>query len=35
MVFIGYHSTEAYKLYSPKENKMVISRDVQFDEAKS
>ncbi|GAU44851.1 hypothetical protein TSUD_112250 [Trifolium subterraneum] len=33
MVFLGYHSTGAYKLYSPTENKMIISRDVQFDES--
>jgi hypothetical protein len=35
MIFLGYHSTEAYKLYSPTRNKMVTCREVQFDEAKS
>lgn len=34
MVMIGYHSTWAYKLFSPTKNKVVISRDVEFDESK-
>jgi hypothetical protein len=35
MNFLGYHSAGAYKLYSPTRNKMVTSRDEQFDKAKS
>ena len=35
MIFLGYHSTRAYKLYSPTRNEMVTCRDVQFDKAKS
>ncbi|KAK2388142.1 hypothetical protein QL285_061854 [Trifolium repens] len=35
MSFLSYHSTRAYKLYSPTRNKMVTCRDVQFDKAKS
>ncbi|KAK2407601.1 hypothetical protein QL285_043204 [Trifolium repens] len=35
MIFLGYHTTEAYKLYSPTRNKKVTCRDVQFDKAKS
>ena len=34
MVFIGYHSTGAYKLYSPNDDKLMISRDVLVDESK-
>ena len=34
MVLIGYHSTGAYKLYSPNDDKLVISRDVVVDESK-
>ena len=34
MVLIGYHSTGAYKLYSPIKDKLVISRDVLVDESK-
>lgn len=33
MVLIGYHSTDAYKLYSPNEDKLMINRDVQVDES--
>lgn len=32
MVLIGYHSTNAYKLYSSNDHKLVISRDVLMDE---
>ncbi|KAK2373515.1 hypothetical protein QL285_074546 [Trifolium repens] len=35
MIFLDYHSAEAYKLYSPTRNKMVKCRDEQFDKAKS
>ena len=35
MILVGYHSTRDYKLFSPNENKVVINRDVQFDESKS
>lgn len=34
MVLIGYHLTGAYMLYSPNEDKILISRDVQVDESK-
>ena len=34
MVLIGYYSTGTYKLYSPNEDKLVISRDVLVDENK-
>jgi hypothetical protein len=34
VVLIGYHSTGAYKLYSPIEDKLIISRDVRIDESK-
>lgn len=34
MVMVGYHSICAYKLFSPIENKVVINRDVEFDESK-
>ncbi|CAI8595325.1 unnamed protein product [Vicia faba] len=34
MVLIGYHSTGAYKLYSPNKDKLVISREVLVDESK-
>lgn len=33
MVLISYHSTSAYKLYSPNDDKLVISRDVLVDES--
>lgn len=33
-VLIGYHSTGAYNLYSPNDDKLVISRDVLVDERK-
>lgn len=35
MIFIGYHSTGAYKLHSRDGDMLVISRDVQVDESKS
>ena len=35
MIFLGYHSAGAYKLYSPTRNKMVTCRDMQFVKAKS
>lgn len=32
-VFVGYDSrTKGYKLYNPKDGKVIISRDVDFDE---
>lgn len=34
MVFLGYHPTGSYKLYDPKTKKIVMSRDVFFDEAR-
>ncbi|MCH80759.1 copia-type polyprotein, partial [Trifolium medium] len=35
MILVGYHATGAYKLYDPKSKKMIFSRDVIVDEAKS
>jgi len=35
MTLVGYHSTCAYKLFSPNENKVIICRDVQSDESNS
>jgi hypothetical protein len=32
LVFIGYHVTGAYRLYEPVVGKILISRDVRFDE---
>jgi hypothetical protein len=33
MIFMGYgQNSKGYKLYSPNKGKMVISRDVKFDE---
>lgn len=32
MILIGYHSTSAYKLFSPNDNMVMISRDALFDE---
>ncbi|KAK2446029.1 hypothetical protein QL285_016886 [Trifolium repens] len=34
MILYGYHPTGAYKFYAPKENKVMISRDIKFDESK-
>lgn len=34
MILIRYNSTGAYKIFSPNENKEIISRDVQFVERK-
>lgn len=34
MIFLGYHPTGAYKLYDPKAQKIVMSRDVKIDETK-
>ena len=34
MMLIGYHSNGAYKLYSPIEDKLVISKDGLVDESK-
>lgn len=34
MILAGYHSTSAYKLFSPNENKVYISRDMQLYERK-
>ncbi|MCH80525.1 copia-type polyprotein [Trifolium medium] len=33
MIFIGYHSTCAYKLYNPRNNKVTMSRDVKIVES--
>jgi hypothetical protein len=33
MIFIGYHSTGAYKLYNPRNNKVTMSRDVKVVES--
>lgn len=33
MILLGYHPTGAYKLYDPRSQKIVISRDVLVDEA--
>jgi transposase InsO family protein len=35
MIMVGYHSTGGYKLVNPVNNKIVISRDVVFDEGKT
>ncbi|WVY95082.1 hypothetical protein V8G54_034170 [Vigna mungo] len=35
MVFVGYHSTGAYKLYNPIKKRMIISQDVVFLEEES
>ena len=36
LIFVGYDDkSKAYRLYNPKENKVEISRDVQFDEENS
>jgi hypothetical protein len=33
MIFMGYgQNSKGYKLYNPNKGKMVISRDVKFDE---
>ncbi|RDY14473.1 hypothetical protein CR513_00462, partial [Mucuna pruriens] len=34
MIFLGYNSTGAYKLYSPTSKKVVLSKDVVVDESK-
>lgn len=34
MILVGYHSTCAYKLFSPIDINVVIIRDVEFDESK-
>jgi len=34
MIMVGYHSTVAYKLFAPKNKKIVFSKDVKFDESK-
>lgn len=34
MVLIGYHSIDAYKLYSPNDDKLVINSDVHMTERK-
>ncbi|WVZ16028.1 hypothetical protein V8G54_013594 [Vigna mungo] len=31
-IVVGYHSTEAYRLYSPEKKQVIISRDVVVDE---
>jgi hypothetical protein len=32
MIFMGYDKKKGYKLYNPNEGKMVIGRDVEFNE---
>ena len=33
MIFVGYdQNSKGYKLYNPNERKMMISRDVEFNE---
>lgn len=32
MIFLGYHSTGGYKLLNPRNNKIIVSRDIVFDE---
>ena len=33
MVFLGYaEGTKAYRLYDPRENKVLVSRNIVFDE---
>lgn len=34
MILIDYHLTRAYRLFSPNDNKVMISRNVQFNESK-
>lgn len=34
MILVSCHSTGVYKFFSDNMNKVVISRDVQFDESK-
>lgn len=34
MIFVGYHSTGGYKLYDAAHIRVVISRNVVFDEIK-
>lgn len=34
IIFIDYHLTGAYKLYSPNDDKLMISQDVIIDESK-
>ena len=35
MIFVGYNSTSSYKLYNPKNQQVLFSRDVYFDELSS
>ena len=35
MLLVGYHSTDAYKLYCPETNKVEISRDVIVKESET
>lgn len=35
LIFVGYHSTGGYKLFDGKNRKIVITRDVTFDEVKN
>lgn len=32
MIFVGYHKTEAYKMFGPISGKIMISRDIIIDE---
>lgn len=33
LILVGYHNTGAYRMYNPKKNEIVISRDVLVDES--
>nr|KYP47011.1 Retrovirus-related Pol polyprotein from transposon TNT 1-94 [Cajanus cajan] len=35
MIFVGYNSTGSYKLFNPKNQQVLFSRDVYFDESSS
>lgn len=34
MIFLGYHPTGSYKLYDPRAQKIIMNRDVLFDETR-
>jgi hypothetical protein len=34
MILIGYHRTGAYKLYVPREKKVILIKDMLFDDVK-
>lgn len=35
LIFLGYHSTGAYRVFNPQTQKLVLSRDLKFDEGQS